>query len=70
LSVDLLQKLLEIKKQVGLLQNFENGNEQLDKIRAVLATFELDAQTIEIFTSHYNVSDIREKAPPAAPESR
>jgi methyl-accepting chemotaxis protein len=69
LSVDLLQKLLEIKKQVGLLQNFENGSEQLTKIREVLATFELDAETIEIFTSHYNVSDFREKAPPAAPES-
>jgi nitrate/nitrite-specific signal transduction histidine kinase len=64
LSTDLLRKLLEIKKQVELLKHLENADEELGKIRDVLATFELDAETIEIFTSHYDMSDIRAKARP------
>jgi hypothetical protein len=57
LSMDLLKKLLEIKKQVGLLKNPENSSEELQKIQGVLSTFELDAETIEIHTAHYKITN-------------
>jgi len=57
LSMDLLKKLLEIKKQVELLKNLGNGSEELQKIQNVLSTFELDADTIEIHTVHYELSN-------------
>jgi hypothetical protein len=57
LSTDLLKKLLEIKKQVDLLKNLENGSKELQKIQGVLSTFELDAKTIEIHTLHYTLTN-------------
>jgi hypothetical protein len=57
LSMDLLKKLLEIKKQVELLKNLGNGSEELQKIQHVLSTFELDADTIEIHTVRYTLAN-------------
>jgi hypothetical protein len=64
LSTNLLIKLLEIKKQVELMNYSGNESGELQKIRNVLATFELDAETIEIHTSHYELSDIHDKEQP------
>jgi hypothetical protein len=57
LSMDLLKKLLEIKKQVVLLNNLGNSSEELQKIQHVLSSFELDAETIEIHTMHYKLTN-------------
>jgi signal transduction histidine kinase len=57
LSMDLLKKLLEIKKQVVLLNNQGNTSEELQKIQHVLSSFELDAETIEIHTMHYKLTN-------------
>jgi methyl-accepting chemotaxis protein len=64
LSMDLLKKLLEIKKQAELLNNLGNASEELKKIQHVLSTFELDADTIEIHTLHYKLTNNKDKAPP------
>ena len=61
LSMDLLKKLLEIKKQVGLIKNPGNSSEELQKIQQVLSTFELDAETIEIHTLHYTLTNKSDK---------
>jgi hypothetical protein len=57
LSMDLLKKLLEIKKQVVLLNNQGNASDELQKIQHVLSSFELDAETIEIHTMHYKLTN-------------
>ncbi len=57
LSGDLLIKLLEIKKQAELLSVTGKDNETLEKIKKTLATFELDANTIEIHTTCYTITD-------------
>jgi hypothetical protein len=66
LSVDLLKKLLEIKKQVELLKhtvNASEASEELQNIQRILSTFELDADTIEIQTAHYKITNNNDKGP-------
>jgi len=57
LSSELLKKLLELKKQTELIGSGENNVEALKKIRDILATFELNADTIEIHTTHYKLTN-------------
>jgi hypothetical protein len=57
LSGDLLNKLLEIKKQTEILSETVKENEALKKIKDTLSTFELDASPIEIHTTCYTITD-------------
>jgi len=57
LSGDLLNKLLEIKKQTDLLSETDTRIDPLKKIKETLATFELNASTIEIHTTCYTITD-------------
>lgn len=57
LSMDLLKKLLDIKKQVEGLKSSGNDSDEVNKIQLTLSSFELDADTIEIHTSHYKLSN-------------
>jgi hypothetical protein len=60
LSCDLLQKLIEIKKQMEFLLKTDKDNEALKKMKEILATFELDANTIEINTTCYTIPSAKE----------
>jgi acylphosphatase len=60
LSCDLLQKLIEIKKQMEILLKTDKDNEALKKMKEILATFELDANTIEINTTCYTIPSANE----------
>ena len=53
LSSDLLKKLLEMKKKTEKMGASDKDSEALNKIREVLATFELEGDPIEIHTTHY-----------------
>jgi signal transduction histidine kinase len=63
LSCELHAKLLEVQKHADALSETEHDGSQLKKIKDILATFELDAQTIEIHTTCYTITD------PKAPSS-
>ena len=56
LSSDLLTKLLELKKQTERPGLSEKDAEALAKIKEILSTFELNADTIEIHTTHYKLT--------------
>jgi len=63
LSSDLLKKLLELKKQTELIGSTEKNGEALKKIQEIIATFELNADTIEIHTTHYKLTNSEGKNP-------
>jgi hypothetical protein len=53
LTSDLRTKFVEIKKQTVALREKTKDSEELKKIEAVLATLELEGETIEIHTTNY-----------------
>lgn len=53
LTSDLRTKFCEIKKQTAALKEKMKDSEELKNIETVLATLELDAETIEIHTTTY-----------------
>jgi methyl-accepting chemotaxis protein len=55
LSVELLKKLVEIKRQTDVLSETNKNSEALRKTREILSSFDLDASTIEIHTSCYTI---------------
>jgi len=57
LSIDLLKKLVEIKRQADVLSETNKNSEPLRKMREILSTFDLDASTIEVHTSCYSVTN-------------
>ena len=69
LSSDLLKKLVELKKQTELMGGVEKNLDALKKMREILATFELDADTIEIHTTHYKLTS-NVQAPDLGGETR
>jgi methyl-accepting chemotaxis protein len=60
LSGDLLKKLIEIKKQAEVLSTTDKNSDALKKMNEILATFELDANTIEINTTCYTIPSASE----------
>jgi hypothetical protein len=64
LSSDLLYKLAELKLQTQILGTMEKDMHALNKMRDILDGFELDADTIEIHTTHYTIADVPQTSEP------
>jgi hypothetical protein len=70
LSMDLLKKMLEIKKNLGILHRKGVDHPELKKIDDILATYDLDSDTIEIHTSHYQIPQDGANQHPAKPKTK
>jgi signal transduction histidine kinase len=56
LSGELLNKLIELNKQTDLLSEENKESEALKKMKKILSSFDLNADTIEIHTSCYTIT--------------